>query len=376
MGIFAGSNTAAWRAGAGRWRKSAFEKLDTIVTMTPDMGVTAMYSDYVLPIAHHYERQDYLLEARTPYVQVMDAAVAPLGESMDDWHALNRLAKAISERATVRGIAPIQDSFFGQPVPRDFTRYHSLFTLDGQIRDTRDLIQFLVDKDPGVPKVSFDEMRSHGLMRNEGTERVVYAENAPYGSVLLRAVEKHEPYPTLTGRQQFYIDHDWFIAEDEQLPRHKDPIRLDGYPLQMMMGHLRHGIHSMWTDDSLLLSLRRGEPDIYVSPQDAQARGVSDGELIRVFNSLGSFIAMGHVTPGMQPGSVFMYHGWDPMMFRGGRQNFGAVVSSSALIKPTALVSGYGHITYRALAFEPNSTFHDFTCDFEKHAGDGVSTAA
>jgi hypothetical protein len=64
------------------------------------------------------------------------------------------------------------------------------------------------------------------------------------------------------------------------------------------------------------------------------------------------------------------------MMFRGGRQNFGAVVSSSALIKPTALVSGYGHITYRALAFEPNSTFHDFTCDFEKHAGDGVSTAA
>jgi hypothetical protein len=76
---------------------------------------------------------------------------------------------------------------------------------------------------------------------------------------------------------------------------------------------------------------------------------------------------MAHVTPSMQPGSIFMYHGWDPMMFRGGRENFGAVVSSSALIKPTALVSGYGHITYRALAFEPNSTFHDFTCDFAKH---------
>ncbi len=367
MGIFAGSNTASWRSGAGRWRKTAFESLETIVTMTPDMGITAMYSDYVLPIAHHYERQDYLLEARTPYVQVMDAAVAPLGESMDDWHALNRLSKAISERAVTRGVAPIQDSFFGQPVPRDFTRYHALFTLNGQISDTRDLIQFLIDKDPGVPKVSFDEMRSHGLMRNEGTERVIYAENAPYSSVLLRAVEKREPYPTLTGRQQFYIDHDWFIAEDEQLPRHKDPMRLDGYPLQMLMGHLRHGIHSMWTDDSLLLSLRRGEPDIYVSPEDAQFRMVSDGDLIRVFNSLGSFIAMAHVTPSMQPGSIFMYHGWDPMMFRGGRQNFGAVVSSSALIKPTALVSGYGHITYRPLNFEPNSTFHDFTCDFERY---------
>ena len=82
--------------------------------------------------------------------------------------------------------------------------------------------------------------------------------------------------------------------------------------------------------------------------------------------ALDAFVAMAHVTSGMQPGMVYMYHGWDPMLFRGGRNSFSAVVASSALIKPTALVSGYGHITYRALAFEPNSTFQDFTCDFEK----------
>ncbi|MEZ5564877.1 MAG: molybdopterin-dependent oxidoreductase [Gammaproteobacteria bacterium] len=367
MGIFAGSNSANWRSAGGRWRDTAFAKLDTIVSMAPDMGLTAMYSDYVLPIAHHYERQDYMLEARTPYVQVLDAAVPPLGESVDDWHALNRLAAAIAERAQVRGIAPIADSFFGQPVPRDFTRYHELFTMGGKIRDTKDVIQYLIDKDPGVPKVSFDEMRSKGIMRNAGTERVIYDADSPYSSVMIRAVEKQEPYPTLTGRQQFYVDHDWFLAEDEQLPGHKAPLKLEGYPLQMLMGHLRHGIHTMWTDDALLLSLRRGEPDIYVSPADAAARKVADGEFIRVFNSLGSFIAMAHVTSSMQPGMVYMYHGWDPMLFRGGRQNFSAVVSSAALIKPTSLVSGYGHITYRALAFEPNSTFQDFTVDFEKH---------
>ncbi len=81
MGFFAGSNTANWRASGNRWRQEAFEQLDTIVAMAPDMGVTAMYADYVLPIAHHYERQDYMLEARTPYVQVLDSAVPPLGES-------------------------------------------------------------------------------------------------------------------------------------------------------------------------------------------------------------------------------------------------------------------------------------------------------
>ncbi len=62
------------------------------------------------------------------------------------------------------------------------------------------------------------------------------------------------------------------------------------------MGHVRHGIHSMWTDDAFLLNLRRGEPDVYVNPDDAAARGVMDGDLIRVFNNLGSFIAMAHVS--------------------------------------------------------------------------------
>jgi len=122
----------------------------------------------------------------------------------------------------------------------------------------------------------------------------------------------------------------------------------------------------MWRDDSLMISLQRGEPDIYVNPDDAAARGVADGDLIRVFNSSSSFIVLAHVSSVMQPGVTFMYHGWDPMMFRD-RQNFGAVISTGGLLKPTSLVGGYGHITYRPFYYEPNATFQDLTCDFEKY---------
>src|SRR5690606_7435387 len=131
--------------------------------------------------------------------------------------------------------------------------------------------------------------------------------------------------------------------------------------------------HSMWTDDALLLSLRRGEPDIYIAPEDAKRRGVADGELVRVHNDTGAFIAQAHVTSSMQPGTMFMYHGWDPMMFRG-RENFGAVIPTAGLIKPTPLAAGYGHFTYRPFGWEPNHTFCDFTCDFEKY--DGTEEAA
>ena len=369
MGIYSGSNAANWRASGKRWRSEAFDQLETIVVCAPDMGMTAMYADYVLPVAHHYEREDFMLEPRTPYVQVLDKAVEPLGESMDDFAIYKAFAKAISERAKARGIAPVEDNFMGMPVTRDFTLYYDQFTMGGEMQTNRDVVQFLIDHNHGLPQVSFEEMAARGMMRNPGSETVVYDTDSPYGSTLLQAVRDKVPYPTLTGRQQYYMDHDWFMEEGETLPTYKGPLSNEGYPLRMLQGHARHGIHSTWRDDSLLLSLQRGEPDIYVSPQDAEKRDVVDGDLIRVFNSLGEFIAMAHVSSSMQPGMTFMYHGWDPMMFRE-RQNFGAVVSTAGLIKPTSLVGNYGHVTYRPLSFEPNATFADFTMNFAKYKGE------
>ena len=371
MGFYMGSNAANWRASGKRWRQEAFEQLETIVSCATDMGVTSMYSDYVLPVAHHYERQDIMMWQWTPYLQVLDAAVPPLGESVDDFEVFNRLAQAISERAQARGIAPIDDNYFGMPVKRDFTQFHTMFTKNGAYTSMRDALDFQLAVNPGFPKESFDKLASNGITRVPDSDGLIYGPASPYRDTMIRSVNDKKPYHTLTGRQQFYIDHDWFLQEGEALPTHRAPLGAKGYPLRFVMGHARHGIHSMWRDDPLLVGLQRGEPDIYVNPQDATAREVADGDLIRVFNTYGSFVAMAHVTAAMQPGMTYMYHGWDPMMFRG-RQNFGAVTSGAGLIKPTGLAGGQGHVNFRTFMFEPNAVFQDVTCDFEKH----VETAA
>lgn len=368
MGIFAGNGGAGWRASGKRWRETAFEKLETIVSLTPDMGTTSFYADYVLPIAHHYERADMMLQSRIPYVQVLDAAVPPLGESVDDWTAFARLAEAVSARARERGIAPIHDDVEGRTVRRDFARYSELYTMAGAVRSVKDVVQFLINSTPGVPKITFAELAQRGIVRVDGSEGVCWNdEEAPFHSEVARNVSGKRAYETLTGRQQYYFDHDWFLKFDEALPTHKPPLKLEGYPLQFMMGHARHGIHSMWRDDPFLLGLQRGEPDVYVNPDDAAARRVKDGDSIRVFNPLGEMIAQAHVSAGIQPGMVFMYHGWDPLLFEN-RQNFGAVISTAGLIKPTSMVGDYGHLGYRVLAFAPNQTYKDFTVEFEKHA--------
>ena len=70
-----------------------------------------------------------MLQSRVPYLQVLNEAVSPLGESVDDWEANRRLAEAISKRAIARGIKPIMDAVDGRSVRRDYTKTLELFTL-------------------------------------------------------------------------------------------------------------------------------------------------------------------------------------------------------------------------------------------------------
>lgn len=370
MAFFAGENGANWRASASQWRREAFDRLETIVAMAPDAGMNVAYADYVLPIAHHYERHDIMLQSRHPYVQVLDRAVAPLGESVDDFEAYRRIAEAISRRARARGLGAVRDDVDGRTVRRDYSRCLELYTMDGAIRDTRDIVQFIINTTPGVPKMSYAELAARGIVRVDDSATAHWAGlEAPFHSDVYESVQHKRPYETLTSRQQYYIDHDWFLEYDEALPGHRDPLRISGFPLQMTMGHARHGVHSMWRDDPFLLSLQRGEPDLYVNPDDAAARGVADGDLIEVWNPAGAFVCMAHLSAAIQPGTVYMYHGWDPMMFRG-RRNFSAVIPTAGLIKPTSMAGDYGHLGYRPLAFAPNQTYRDFTVNFRR-AGRG-----
>lgn len=366
MAFMAGHNTANWRASGTHFRETVLSKLDTIVTITPDMSVTAMYSDYVLPASHHYERRDITMEGRTPYLQVLDQAVPPLGDSADDWTIMERLARAISDKATARGLPPIKDSFHGRPIEHDYTKVHELFTMGGKVRSNEDVVQHLIDNSAGLPKMSFAELAEKGFVRVDDSADVQFGPKSPYSYQILDSTRDKKPYATLTGRQQFYFDHDWFLKEGEELPSYVPPLAVKGYPVRLTMGHARHGIHSMWRDDQLLVSLQRGQPDIYVNNEDAAARGIQDGDMIRVFNNLGSFVAMAHLSAGIQPDELFMYHGWDPMMFEG-RQNFGGAIPTAGLLKPTSLVGDYGHLGYRTPNYVPNQTYHDHTVQFEKY---------
>ncbi|HNP66055.1 MAG TPA: nitrate reductase subunit alpha, partial [Woeseiaceae bacterium] len=98
------------------------------------------------------------------------------------------------------------------------------------------------------------------------------------------------PWRTLTGRQQFYQDHDWMRAFGEQLCVYKPPVDLktidpikgtrdNGNPeivLNFITPHQKWGIHSTYTDNLLMLTLSRGGPIIWMSETDAARAGIRD----------------------------------------------------------------------------------------------------
>ena len=110
------------------------------------------------------------------------------------------------------------------------------------------------------------------------SEKVSY--NAGYTNV-----HEYIPWRTLTGRQQFYMDHPWMIAFGEGLTSYRPPVDLktvgdmiDRKPngnkeisLNFITPHQKWGIHSTYSDNLHMLTLNRGGPVIWLSEEGADA---------------------------------------------------------------------------------------------------------
>jgi anaerobic selenocysteine-containing dehydrogenase len=59
-----------------------------------------------------------------------------------------------------------------------------------------------------------------------------------------------------------------------------------------------------------LLAERDPEPRLWISPADAAARRLAEGDAIRVHNERGEFSAKAHLTDRIPPGVVWMRDGW------------------------------------------------------------------
>ncbi|MEV0272640.1 nitrate reductase subunit alpha [Hamadaea sp. NPDC050747] len=178
-------------------------------------------------------------------------------------------------------------------------------------------------------------------------------------------VERLKPWHTLTGRQHFFLDHDWIAELGEQLPIFRPPLdmhKLFGEPrlgrtgeleltVRYLTPHSKWSIHSEYQDNLIMLTLSRGGPTLWMSEADAAKIGVADNDWIEAVNRNGVVVCRAVVTHKMPEGTVYMYHAQErvidvPKAETSGRR--GGIHNSLTrlLVKPSHIVGGYAQLSF------------------------------
>jgi molybdopterin-containing oxidoreductase family molybdopterin binding subunit len=298
---------------------SALKACDFVVVSDVFMTATAQYADIVLPVATQYERED-LLAGGNYYLQYMPKIIDPLWETKADLDMFAEVAQKMGQ---------------GQYFDKTPDEYISLLL-------------------SGLPSgLTLDTLKSKGV--------VALADEDFYTSSFQPITHPYVPYyqqhfPTPSGRIEFYVES--LIPYNMPLPIYKEPIEASPsnslyqkYPLVMITSHTKFRTHTQWNN---LPWLREIIPRSFleIHPTDAQARGISDGDTVNVFNDRGSIQLMARITNGIRPGVVNAYQGdW---------QEF-----------PTAAINMLTHQKVNeaqsvVFLFQSNTAYYDILVDVKK----------
>ncbi|ROZ87316.1 nitrate reductase subunit alpha [Gordonia sp. OPL2] len=200
-------------------------------------------------------------------------------------------------------------------------------------------------------------------------------------------IERLKPFHTLTGRMHFYLDHDWMIDLGESLPTYRPPLdmhRLFGEPklgpdgeqqitVRYLTPHSKWSIHSEYQDNLFMLSLSRGGPTAWLSPQDAAAIDVHDNDWIECVNTNGVVVCRAIVSHRMPEGVAYVYHAQErtidvPKSEATGRR--GGIHNSATrlLVKPSHLIGGYAQLSYAFNYLGPAGNQRDMVSTIRKRS--------
>ena len=113
-------------------------------------------------------------------------------------------------------------------------------------------------------------------------------------------------FPTPSGRCEFFsarLAAQGLDGLPEHLPNHETPGSSKEFPLAMISPPARNFLNSSFVNVKSLRDIE-GEPLLEMHAQDAAARGIASGAIVRVFNARGSYRVKAEVSVRARPGVV------------------------------------------------------------------------
>jgi DMSO reductase family type II enzyme molybdopterin subunit len=363
--VTGGSNVLRRTNLPQRMLDNVWPKLELVVDVNQKHTFTGLHSDYLLPAAGYYEKPGIKYSvAYVPYLHYCDAAVRPVGEAKDEWEIYSLLAREIQRIAIERDIAPSQgcgDTFV------DLQTFADRFSFAGEYgpEDVEGVNQRILENSPAAEGMTIEGLKQTGIAKyrnvgGQGIQENLFNSDWEGEGVLRSLTDMSEHrwrWPTLTGRQQSYIDHPWFIEADESLPGHKESPKAGGdHPFQFISCHSRWSIHSVWRDTPMLLRLQRGEPVVYLNPDEAKQLGIADGSWTKISNDYDSIYMRAKHSTMVRPRVAYYFHAWEPHQFPEHKSYKWLI---PGLMKPLHFAGGEGHLGWFFGHFEPGTHVQD-----------------
>jgi nitrate reductase alpha subunit len=340
--------------------ENLWPQLTKVVCVDYRMSQTALYADIVLPAAQHYEKTGFGMPGPyTMFLSLGQAAVAPHAEARAEWEMFGALCKSIAERAKQREIESFMHS---SGVPRRYDDLWDLFTLDGTLVDgesfAREALADAVASGNMPEDTTLESFHKKGHCHYNDWAFIAMAKAiaSPFPknetlSPLRNHVELGHPYPTLTRRAQFLLDHPWYREAGEDLPVHKEPPAMGGdHPFRLSGGHARWSNHAMNMTNPVMLETHRGKPFVLINDEVARGKGIEDDSLVRIWNDVGDFVVPARTSPAQRPNGLTVYNGFEGFMFPGGK---GSNEVEPGMVKWLHLVGDYGHLLYSPTEWQP-----------------------
>lgn len=253
--------------------KRAFQKLETVVTIDFNWTATCRFSDIVLPACTQWERND--IDSYGSYsgkgLIAMHRLVDPMFQSRTDFEIMTELTRR-----------------FGRH--EEFTR-----GMD-EMEWVRSLYNDCKKANEGKFEMpEFDEFWEQSVLEfGEGQPWVRHADFRKDPEI--NALGTPSGFIEITSRKigrygyEHCQEHPMWFEKTER--SHGGP-GSDKYPFWLQSCHPDKRLHSQMCESEAFRAIYavQGREPVYINPMDAKAKGIKEGDLVRVFNGRGQLLA-------------------------------------------------------------------------------------
>ncbi|WP_417877107.1 trimethylamine-N-oxide reductase TorA [Vibrio sp.] len=290
MMVISGCNP--WHHHQDRNRmKKAFKKLQTVVTIEFAWTATCRFSDIVLPACTQWERND--IDVYGSYssrgLVAMHRLVDPLFQSKPDFQIMSELTQRFGRREEyTRGMSEMEwiESLYNDCKKANEGKF-----------EMPEFNEFweksVLDFGEGKPWVRHADFRKDPELNPLGTP-------SGFIEITSRKIGRY-------GYEHCQEHPMWFEKSERS---HGGP-GSDKYPFWLQSCHPDKRLHSQMCESEEFRATYavQGREPVYINPVDAKAKGIKNGDLVRVFNGRGQLLAGAVLTDSYPRGVVRIEEG-------------------------------------------------------------------